>query len=93
MGLSSADAQAGINRYIVGCKLTTSNGSSMTSALELIDTQWDVNIGNLTSQMFANIELIDTQWDVNILITQKHQAHPLELIDTQWDVNYHCWWR
>ena len=31
-----------INRYIVGCKYS-GIGSPITSTLELIDTQWDVN--------------------------------------------------
>ena len=34
--------------------------------MELIDTQWDVNMQNIIGISILDAELIDTQWDVNI---------------------------
>ena len=36
---------------------------------ELIDTQWDVNLGVFDSDGHYEEELIDTQWDVNFIYT------------------------
>ena len=62
---------AGINRYIVGCKLSSSVGYTNYNS-ELIDTQWDVNIKKGTLVFGVISELIDTQWDVNKVLMQNY---------------------
>ena len=55
--------------------------------IELIDTQWDVNMDKEGTLIIFDEELIDTQWDVN---TEEYfwcDGEMFELIDTQWDVN------
>ena len=54
---------------------------------ELIDTQWDVNVFDITRFGNCGIELIDTQWDVNENGVLQVVINGCELIDTQWDVN------
>ena len=56
-------------------------------SLELIDTQWDVNIENYDRYEDISTELIDTQWDVNEVKAVLEKCGLIELIDTQWDVN------
>ena len=56
--------------------------------MELIDTQWDVNVIEYNKGFLNAKELIDTQWDVNYTIKAIKTALIKELIDTQWDVNY-----
>ena len=36
------------------------------SVIELIDTQWDVNMKDPKAYIDFDTELIDTQWDVNV---------------------------
>ena len=55
--------------------------------MELIDTQWDVNLVVDVSFSVPALELIDTQWDVNVNDLPDLNDVTLELIDTQWDVN------
>ena len=62
----------------------------ITYLLELIDTQWDVNVKDCLVVMAAYLELIDTQWDVNDKRKQPGYWLGKELIDTQWDVNKGC---
>ena len=62
-------------------------GAGFIRSLELIDTQWDVNDGNLSNNLTSLKELIDTQWDVNKDVYNGIEEDKIELIDTQWDVN------
>ena len=62
--------------------------------LELIDTQWDVNLQYSVNIELYHLELIDTQWDVNNSETAYMlRQYSAELIDTQWDVNFSLIWR
>ena len=77
----------GINRYIVGCKFVYPY-SLVSNFMELIDTQWDVNVSEFKKVNITGKELIDTQWDVNKGTLEREAGIKTELIDTQWDVNY-----
>ena len=56
--------QAGINRYIMECKYTDVRGLGEAFS-ELIDTLWNVNELQSSSNYKELMELIDTLWNVN----------------------------
>ena len=55
--------------------------------MELIVTQWDVNVYNHSKLCKEHYELIVTQWDVNEKLMKNFNGLKCELIVTQWDVN------
>ena len=59
---------------MVGCKLHSKYPLLLTLLLELIDTQWDVNVLPKTYAKLFEEELIDTQWDVNTWKQQEKTA-------------------
>ena len=54
---------------------------------ELIDTLWNVNMGNVVRVKNIIIELIDTLWNVNTIGSIALSSSSIELIDTLWNVN------
>ena len=63
------------------------NAKKASQPCELIDTQWNVNIGLGLMAITMGIELIDTQWNVNLYAVDNELNVVDELIDAQWNVN------
>ena len=53
----------------------------------LIDTWWNVNIGELIKNQFNERVLIDTWWNVNKIAEDIANEIEEVLIDTWWNVN------
>ena len=53
------------NRYIVECKFSY-NIRLYLRFIDLIDTQWNVNLDDYGWGTTVEMDLIDTQWNVNM---------------------------
>ena len=53
----------------------------------LIDTWWNVNLGDYSIDTFYNGVLIDTWWNVNQDALVNFDGYANVLIDTWWNVN------
>ena len=54
---------------------------------ELIETLWNVNLGDGTIGKNINMELIETLWNVNTTGQRVGDVYNIELIETLWNVN------